>query len=196
MRTTLYVFALALWLSLGAVAQPAAVAPSTTAPKSITDADLKAIAPPDAEARAKGDPGGALTGTVADVGVSRQQGRPHPSGSRQPGGPEQDRHQLRLDADRRLPGDVHAGRVRDGGNGAVPRQERQPHHDDELHGVRRRHAGLLADRLSDPDGRRRAPSAISAARPPSTPEYVIKLFGKTFRAFRPERLLPDAQRHL
>ncbi len=70
MRTTFYAFALALFLSLGAGAQSPPAAPSTPAPKSITDADLKAVAPPDAAARAKGDPGGALTGTVADVGVS------------------------------------------------------------------------------------------------------------------------------
>jgi ammonium transporter, Amt family len=36
----------------------------------ITDADLKAVAPPKAEDRAKGDPDGALTGTVADVSVA------------------------------------------------------------------------------------------------------------------------------
>jgi len=36
----------------------------------MTDADLKAVEAPKAEARAKGDPDGALTGTVADIAVS------------------------------------------------------------------------------------------------------------------------------
>jgi len=48
----------------GAAAAPAA------APMAITDADVKGIEAPKAEARAKGDPDGALTGTVADVAVS------------------------------------------------------------------------------------------------------------------------------
>ncbi len=48
-------------------AAPAAAAPPA-AP--ITDADLKGVEAPKAEARAKGDPDGALTGTVADVAVA------------------------------------------------------------------------------------------------------------------------------
>ena len=36
----------------------------------ITDADLKAVEAPKAELRAKGDPDGSLTGTVADVAVA------------------------------------------------------------------------------------------------------------------------------
>ena len=51
---------------------PPAAAPATPAPApvAITDADVKGVAPPSADARAKGDPDGALTGTVSDVGVS------------------------------------------------------------------------------------------------------------------------------
>jgi Amt family ammonium transporter len=52
---------------------PAAAAPATppaAPPKMITDADVKGIAPPSADARAKGDPDGSLTGTVSDVAVS------------------------------------------------------------------------------------------------------------------------------
>ena len=40
------------------------------AQRPITDADLKAVEAPKAELRAKGDPDGSLTGTVADVAVS------------------------------------------------------------------------------------------------------------------------------
>ena len=40
-----------------------------TAQQPITDADLKAVEAPKAELRAKGDPDGSLTGTVADVAV-------------------------------------------------------------------------------------------------------------------------------
>src|SRR5438477_6278358 len=48
-------------------AAPAAPAPP---PVMITDQDIKNIAAPTADARAKGDPDGSLTGTVADVVVS------------------------------------------------------------------------------------------------------------------------------
>jgi ammonium transporter, Amt family len=69
---------LVLTLSLapfGAAQAPAATpAPSaapvaTPPPVPITDADVKNVAPPSADARAKGDPDGSLTGTVSDVAV-------------------------------------------------------------------------------------------------------------------------------
>ena len=55
-----------------APAPPAAPAPvaAAPAPVPITDADLKGVEAPKAEARAKGDPDGALTGTVSDIAVS------------------------------------------------------------------------------------------------------------------------------
>ena len=46
---------------------PPAAAPAAAVP--ITDADLKGIAAPSADERAKGDPSGTLTGTVADIPV-------------------------------------------------------------------------------------------------------------------------------
>jgi Amt family ammonium transporter len=39
-------------------------------PVPITDADLKSVAPPSADARVKGDPDGNLTGNVSDVVVA------------------------------------------------------------------------------------------------------------------------------
>jgi Amt family ammonium transporter len=65
----------------GAQAPPAAAPPATPAatpaatppaaqPTPLTDADLKGITAPKAEDRAKGDPDGALTGTVSDVAVA------------------------------------------------------------------------------------------------------------------------------
>jgi Amt family ammonium transporter len=51
-------------------ATPAAIPPTTPAPVAITDVDLKSVEAPKAEARAKGDPDGSLTGTVADVAVA------------------------------------------------------------------------------------------------------------------------------
>ena len=48
---------------------PAAAAPAP-APVPITDKDLTSVAAPSADARAKGDPDGSLTGTVADVVVA------------------------------------------------------------------------------------------------------------------------------
>ncbi len=69
------ILGLAFLLSLTsfvAAQPPPAAAPATPAPApvAITDADVKGVAPPSADARAKGDPDGALTGTVSDVGVS------------------------------------------------------------------------------------------------------------------------------
>jgi Amt family ammonium transporter len=56
------------------VAQTPAPAPAAAAPASpptpITDADLKGVAAPPADARQKGDPDGSLTGTVSDVSVA------------------------------------------------------------------------------------------------------------------------------
>src|SRR5229473_112808 len=49
-------------------AAPPAAPPS--APVPITDADLKGVAAPAADARAKGDPDGSLTGTVSDIAVA------------------------------------------------------------------------------------------------------------------------------
>ena len=54
-------------------AAPPAAAPATPAAVPITDADLKGVAAPAAEDRAKGDPDGALTGTVGDVSVADAQ---------------------------------------------------------------------------------------------------------------------------
>ncbi len=53
-----------------AAAQPAPAAPAATvapAPVPLTDADLKGIEGPKAEDKAKGDPAGTITGTVADI---------------------------------------------------------------------------------------------------------------------------------
>jgi len=79
MKTTLLTFTMtASLLGAGAAraqapapapAQPAAAAPAAAAPVAITDVDLKAIAGPKAEDRAKGDPGGTITGTVNDIVV-------------------------------------------------------------------------------------------------------------------------------
>jgi Amt family ammonium transporter len=51
-------------------APAAAPSPGTPAAVPITDADLKAISPPAAEDKAKGDPSGSTTGTVGDIPVS------------------------------------------------------------------------------------------------------------------------------
>jgi Amt family ammonium transporter len=51
-------------------AAPAAAVPATPAPKPITDADLANAPVPSADARAKGDPDGSLTGTASDITVT------------------------------------------------------------------------------------------------------------------------------
>jgi Amt family ammonium transporter len=65
--------AAAAWGQTPAPAPPAAPAsPAAAAPAAvpITDQDIKNLAAPPADERAKGDPSGAITGTVADVVVS------------------------------------------------------------------------------------------------------------------------------
>ncbi len=66
-RAILLISTMALGASF-APAQPAAPAPAA-APVPVTDADIKGVAPPNADARLKGDPDGGLTGTVSDVPV-------------------------------------------------------------------------------------------------------------------------------
>ncbi len=82
MRKVLLAFSFIWCLALGGVAQaqapaaaapPPAAAPAAAAPAAapvpITDADIKGVASPKAEDRAKGDPSGAITGTSADIPV-------------------------------------------------------------------------------------------------------------------------------
>ncbi|MBI2685693.1 MAG: ammonium transporter [Acidobacteria bacterium] len=64
-----FCFAALITLSGQTPAPPAAAAPPP-APVPITDADVKNVEAPKAEARAKGDPDGALTGTVSDIAVA------------------------------------------------------------------------------------------------------------------------------
>ena len=80
MKNATFLLILTLCLfSLGTAQTPPVAAPASTAaaapaatppPVAITDADLKNIAGPAADARAKGDPDGGLTGTVSDISVS------------------------------------------------------------------------------------------------------------------------------
>src|SRR5712691_4191259 len=63
-RLTLLITTVLLLASLAGAPTPPA------APVMLTDADLKGIATPKAEDRAKGDPDGGLTGTVSDVAVA------------------------------------------------------------------------------------------------------------------------------
>ena len=74
MSKLLRILTVGIILAAYAPAQTPAAAPATTAPApapvAITDADVKNVAPPSADARAKGDPDGGLTGTVSDVPVA------------------------------------------------------------------------------------------------------------------------------
>ena len=101
-----------------------------------------------------GDPTGATTGTAADVTVKDAE-ESDAAGSDGDRRSQQDRHQLRVDAARRLPRDVHAGGLRDGGDRLHAREERRAHDVDELHDLPDRHARVLDLRLRAADGRRR-----------------------------------------
>src|SRR3954466_15939531 len=58
----------ALLVCLGTLPSAAhAQAAAAPAPKTLTDADVKAAPTPSAEDKAKGDPAGTLTGTAADI---------------------------------------------------------------------------------------------------------------------------------
>jgi Amt family ammonium transporter len=70
-KNTTALFITLLFTSALAVAQaPAAPPPPPATPVAITDADLKNVETPKADARLKGDPDGALTGTVSDIAVA------------------------------------------------------------------------------------------------------------------------------
>ena len=69
MRSVTVLAALFLFLA-GLAGGQSPAAPATAPPVAITDADLKGVAAPKAEERAKGDPDGALTGNVSDISVA------------------------------------------------------------------------------------------------------------------------------
>ena len=71
MKNTTALLITLLFTSSFAMAQtPAAPPPPAAAPVAITDADVKNVEAPKPDARVKGDPDGALTGTVSDVAVA------------------------------------------------------------------------------------------------------------------------------
>ena len=117
--------------------------PPAPAPVAITDADVKNVAPPDADARAKGDPDGGLDGHRGGCRVAdSKKGLTIGDIANQVG-----QNKIAINFVWTLVTGFLVMFMQAGfaivETGSVPRQERQPHHDDELHGVRRRHAGLL-----------------------------------------------------
>jgi Amt family ammonium transporter len=69
-KKTILLIAFALNASLAFAQAPAAPAAPPAPPKAIMDTDLKSVDTPKADDRLKGDPGGSMTGTVADIAVS------------------------------------------------------------------------------------------------------------------------------
>ena len=72
MRSLYRTAAILLAFTAASAAQSAPPVSPTKAPApvAITDTDLKSVAPPKAEERAKGDPDGSLTGTAGDITVT------------------------------------------------------------------------------------------------------------------------------
>ncbi len=104
-----------------AAAQPAPAAPAATvapAPVPLTDADLKGIEGPKAEDKAKGDPAGTITGTVADIPLGdAKKGLTMADLVNQVGQNKIAINFVWTLIDR-LPGHVHAGRLRHRGDRA------------------------------------------------------------------------------
>ena len=73
LKKTIAVLCFAVSLAVAQTPAPSgtpAATPAAPAPVPITDADLKAVSPPAADVRAKGDPDGNLTGSVVDIVVA------------------------------------------------------------------------------------------------------------------------------
>ena len=160
----------------GQTAAPSAPAAAPAPPPIAVDAPLN-VSGPSADDQAAGDPSGTKTGTANDV-VHADPTKPLTLVDlvNQAG---QNRIAINFTWTlvAGLPGHVHAGRLRHRGNRPVPGQERQPHHDDELHGVRLRPVRLLGVRLRHPDGRRRRSVNLGGASPLSH-EFTIHLLGQ------------------
>ena len=121
--------------------------------------------------------------------LSKQVADAQHAGAVGPDGPEH-----RLDAGDRLPGDVHAGRVRAGRDRADAREERRPHDGDELPGLLDRHPRLLGDRLRPADGRGRGAVDVRQRRDAVAASSSSTSRGKDFGLFGTQGLLPDARR--
>ena len=69
-KKTILIAILAWGASVALAQAPATPAAPPPPPKAIMDADLKSVDTPKADDRLKGDPGGTMTGTVADIAVA------------------------------------------------------------------------------------------------------------------------------
>ena len=112
--------------------------------RSSTNGDAPRVCrPARAQPRGPGPGNDHRRGSTADRSeeraVRRQAGRP--------GRPEPARHQLRLAARDRLPGHVHAGRLRAGGDRLHAAKNAMHTHEHELHDLCHRHRRLLPGRL-------------------------------------------------
>ena len=70
MKKTILLITFALSASVALAQAPAAAPAPPAAPVPITDADIKGAPAPSNDDRLKGDPGGTITGTVADIAVA------------------------------------------------------------------------------------------------------------------------------
>ncbi len=113
--------------------------------------------------------------------------RPEPADRRGSGRQGHDRDQLHVDPALRLPGVVHAGGLRHGGDGLHAREERRSHDVDELHGVRHRRDRVLPRRVRHPvrrGGRHHRLGRHAAAHREVLHRYVVLLRHAGARAQR------------
>ena len=128
------------------------------------------------------DPTGAATGTAADVAV-KDAANPTLAEVMETVGHNKISINFVWMLHHRLPGHVHADRVRDGRDRLHPREERRPHHLDELHGLPHRDVRATGSAASRCRWAASAPLAALGGVAPLNHEVGITLFGKTFELF-------------
>ena len=125
------------------------------------------------------DPSGVKTGTAADIGATDKSTILDLANAI---GHNRVAINIMWTLDYRVSCHVHAGRVRHGGDGADPRQERRPYHGHELHDLSPRNAGVLAMGFGLMFGGTGAIGTMGGFNGLNK-EITLTLFGKSFGLF-------------
>ena len=189
----LLVCGLPAW-SQGQTPAPSAPAAAAAPPPLAGDAPIP-VSGPTADDQAAGDPGGTKTGTMSDVvPADATKGVTLADVVNQAG-----QNRIAINFVWTLVTGFLVMFMQAGfaivETGLVPRQERQPHHDDELHGLRLRHVRLLGLRVCLPDGRcRRRQSQPGRHAAPLSNEFADPLVREATGASSARRASSSAVR--